>query len=479
MMVFFFFGLFVGGAVGWFFWWTARRENIRLDEQRQILAQEKKIVLQFVHNMVESIGEGVTRQELFERVVHAAIISTGALSACIFERTGKELRGVAVEGLFPPHRPLPENTRSKITTRSKFIEQILKSEVFQVGEGLVGTVAEKNEGILIADATEDPRVIKHDDPALAVRSVIVVPIRFRDVNLAVLAIVNPADGAAFGETDFSLASSLAEQAGLAIHNLDVLAYQIEKNKLDTDLGLANEIQSMLLPNHFPDVPNLDMATLYKPAQKVGGDLYDVFAIDDQRIGIAVADVSGKGIPASIIMAICQSNLRHFAKGELSPSKVMCDLNRVMVEEMRPDMFITMVYVVVDAAAGTLTFARCGHELPIIIRADNKSGNRTSDYVHSEGMALGMVPDDIFDYAIQDKTVAFGKGDVLTLFTDGLTEAVNTDGVEFGNGRLADVVHTLRNRNAEELVQGILDRLILFSGQSKQADDFTVFVLKHT
>lgn len=478
MLLFFILGSCVGLAVGWAFWWSARREVARLDEQRMVVMQEKRIVLDFVHSMVEAIGEGVTRQQLFERVVQAAIQSTGALSACIFERSADELRGVAVQGLFPPHRPLPSSTKGKIITRSKFIEQILKSEVFRVGEGLVGEVAKSNKGILIPDAGDDPRIIRHDDPSLVVRSVIVVPITFRDLNLAVLAMVNPADNSAFGETDFSLAMSLAEQAGLAIHNLDLMATQIEKSKLDTDLGLANEIQSMLLPSRFPEVQHLEMATVYKPASKVGGDLYDIFRIDERRIGIAVADVSGKGIPASIIMAICQSNLRHFAKSESSPSKVMCDLNRLLVAEMRPDMFITLVYVIFDTETSTLTFARCGHELPILIRSDEKAGTRKTDYVHSEGMALGMVPADIFDYAMQDKTVPFGPGDVLALYTDGATEAVNIDGVEFGNGRLADVVRTLRSRAAHEIIDGIQDRITLFSGQSRQVDDFTIFILKH-
>ncbi|HKJ91088.1 MAG TPA: GAF domain-containing protein, partial [Oceanipulchritudo sp.] len=268
MLLVFFFGLGTGSVIGWFFWWTSRREIIRLDEQRQMLAQEKLIVFDFVHNMVEAIGEGVTRQELFERVVHAAILSTGALSACIFERDGNQIRGVAVEGLFPPHRPLPASSKVKITTRAKFIEQILKTEVFKVGEGLVGETAQTGQGLLIENALDDPRVIKHDDPALEVRSVIVVPIHFREKSLGVLAIVNPSDGGSFGETDFSLASSLAEQAGLAIHNLDLMASQIEKNKLDSDLGLAHEIQSMLLPKEFPQMASLQIASLYKPAQKV-------------------------------------------------------------------------------------------------------------------------------------------------------------------------------------------------------------------
>lgn len=477
MLLFFSLGLAVGAGVGWFFWWTARREIVRLDEQRQLLAQEKLIVFDFVHNMVEAIGEGVTRQELFERVVHAAILSTGALSACVFERRDNLIRGVAVEGLFPPHRPLPPSSRVKITTRAKFIEQILKTEVFKVGEGLVGMAAKSGQGILIENALEDPRVIRHEDPSLEVRSVIVVPILFRERNIGVLAIVNPSDGGSFGETDFSLATSLAEQAGLAIHNLDLMASQIEKNKLDSDLGLAHEIQSMLLPKEFPDISNLAMGRIYKPAQKVGGDLFDTFKLGEDRVGIAIADVSGKGIPASLLMAICQSNLRHFARHVESPAQVLSQLNDVMVGEMRPDMFVTIIYAVIDMKAGQLIFARGGHELPILIHS-SEDGQARTEFLESDGMALGMVPGEIFDEAVRDRVVPFTKGDILALYTDGVTEAVNPGGVEFGNTRLAEVVKTLRSRPPEELVQGIIDRIALFSGEAGQNDDFTVVLAKH-
>ena len=478
MLLVFFFGLGTGAVIGWFFWWTSRREIIRLDEQRQMLAQEKLIVFDFVHNMVEAIGEGVTREELFERVVHAAILSTGALSACIFERNERQIRGVAVEGLFPPHRPLPASSKVKITTRAKFIEQILKAEVFKVGEGLVGKAAQTGQGILIENALNDPRVIKHDDPALEVRSVIVVPIHFRERSLGVLAIVNPSDGGSFGETDFSLASSLAEQAGLAIHNLDLMASQIEKNKLDSDLGLAHEIQSMLLPKEFPETPSLQIASIYKPAQKVGGDLYDVFRIDEDKIGLAIADVSGKGIPASLLMAICQSNLRHFARHFESPAKVLSELNEVMVGEMRPEMFVTIIYAVLDMKESLFTFARGGHELPIAVHGPNEGGAASFDFLQSEGMALGMVPNEIFSLAVEDCAVPFKKGDIIAFYTDGLTEATNSEGIEFGKTRLAEVMKTLSRRNSEELVQGILDRIALFSGEIGQMDDLTVLVAKH-
>lgn len=479
VIIWFLLGLAVGGGLGWFFWWSARREIIRLDEEKQMLTQEKFIVFDFMHNMVEAIGEGVNRQELFHRVVHAAIMSTGALSACIFERRGDELRGVAVEGLFPPHRPIKESSRAKITTRAKFLEDILKSEVFNVGEGLVGKTAETGEGILIEDARRDPRVIKHDDPSLVVKSMITVPISFRDRNIGVLAIVNPSDGESFGETDFSLAQSLAEQAGVAIHNLDLMAMQIEKNKLDADLSLAHEIQNMLLPKEFPANEKLDIATRYIPAQKVGGDLYDIFELDENRVGVAIADVSGKGVPASLIMAICQSNLRHLARSHNSPARVLQELNEVMSAEMKPDMFVTIIYAVIDTREDSLTFARGGHELPILVSGNPDNSQWQAELLKSEGMALGMVPVDLFSGMIVDRKVPFRRGEIITLYTDGVTEVTNPAGTEFSNSRLADVIRTLRQGSANEVSQGIVDRISTFSGNHhEQPDDFTLVTIKH-
>ena len=304
----FLFGVLVG-ALGIWLLYTGNRKQIKIvEEEKQLLRQEKQIVVEFMHNMVEAVAEGSDRTAMFQRIIHAAILSTGALSACIYEKLENNcLKGVAVEGLFPPLIKLPEETGNGLATRTEFLESILKSETFQMGEGLIGQVAQSRQALLIADASNDPRVLQHIDPALQIRSIIIAPVIFRDTLIAVLAVANPADQLAFNETDFSLVESLAEQVGLAIHNSDAMQLQIEKNKLDLDIELASNIQGLLLPSKFPFSPNIEFAAHYIAAQKIGGDLYDVFNIDDNRIGIAIADVSGKGISASILMAICQSS----------------------------------------------------------------------------------------------------------------------------------------------------------------------------
>ena len=215
---------FVLGALALLPWLRrARRAADWAVEESQRFGQDRERLLEFMHLMTEALGEGLSRPELQQRIVHAAIVCTDALSACLFERTGHgTMRGAAVEGLFPPHRPLSAEAKAKLGTRAKFIEEVLKSEEFPVGEGIVGRVAATGRGELLADAVADSRIVKHDDPALAVRSVIAVPLAFRGRSFGVLAVTNPAGDRPFTAAEFSLIESLAEQAALALHNAEVL-----------------------------------------------------------------------------------------------------------------------------------------------------------------------------------------------------------------------------------------------------------------
>jgi sigma-B regulation protein RsbU (phosphoserine phosphatase) len=474
----FFLGTFAG-LLGMWLLYTGKRKHIKvIEEEKQLLQQEKQIVVEFMHNMVEAVAEGSDRAAMFQRIIHAAILSTGAMSACIFEkRDDDSLKGIAVEGLFPPQRKLPEGISAKLATRAQFLENILKSETFKMGEGLIGQVAKSQRAQLIADAKNDPRVIQHNDPALQVRSIIVAPVLFQDKLIAVLAVANPADELAFTDTDFSLVESLAEQVGLAVHNSDAMQLQIEKSKLDLDLELASNIQSLLLPSQFPSSDKVEFAAHYTAAQKIGGDLYDVFSIDESKIGVAIADVSGKGISASILMAICQTNLRHLSRQKNSPSEVLRAINAQMQSSMRRDMFITIIYAIIDLEQDIITFARAGHELPYFYHHAT-NGSASVEPIQSEGMALGMVPPEIFDITIKDRTVPFTKNDALILYTDGVTESVNASGEEYSGERLLDTLQTNGNGGAQAVLDHVMDSIYRFSGNEGQLDDLTLIAIKH-
>jgi sigma-B regulation protein RsbU (phosphoserine phosphatase) len=471
-------GLLVGVVVMLIPLARARAEADASEEARQHSTQDRQRVVDFMHLMAEALGEGLTRQDLHQRIVHASILCTGALSGCLFERTDRDtMRGAASEGLFPPHRPLTDATKATLTTRAKFIEQVLKVEEFPVGEGIVGRVASTGRGELLANAASDSRIVRHEDPALTVRSLIAVPLFFRERFFGVLAVANPAGERAFTRMEFSLMQSLAEQAALALHNAEFLHLQIEKQQLDLDISVASGIQQMLLPRKTTTIDGLDLDARYKPAQKIGGDLYDVIRLSSTKLAIVVADVSGKGIPASLLMAICRTNLHQIAPRHASPARVLTELNCALSADIENGLYVTMLYAVIDTASGTVTFARAGHELPLFARIDNVSGAFLPSFVGSEGMPLGMVPDELFATVIVDHIEPFNPGDVLVLYTDGVTEAPNEDDKEFSGARLADAVRMLRNHSAQEMNDGILETVNRFAGETPQRDDLTLVTVK--
>lgn len=459
--------------------WPLRRARRSVDETERAklkLAQDRQRLLEFMHRMTEALGEGLSIQELQQRIVHAAITCTDALSGCFFERTERNtMRSVAVEGLFPPHRPLDAAAKVSLVTRSQLVEHVLKTEEFPISEGIVGRVARTRRGELLADAAADERIVKHDDPALAVRSVIVVPLIFRTRFFGVLAVTNPAGGRQFNADDFRLMESLAEQAALALHNAHALHLQLEKQQLDLDLSLASSIQQMLLPAETALCAGVQMNARYRAAQKVSGDLYDAFSLGDHRLAVLVADVSGKGVAASLLMAICRTHLRQIAHRHTSPAAVLRELNATIAPDMRQGMYVTVLYAIIDTQRNELTFARAGHELPLLARRE-PVGLR-AQFVASEGMPIGLVPHAMFAEALEDRTVPFAPGDWCVLYTDGLTEAPNDDGKEFSGARLLDAVNGSLQRTPAELNDLVLDALARFTGEAPQRDDFTLLSVK--
>lgn len=469
--------LAVGCLFGWLYFREVKRSSEYL-ERAQLAQQEKLIVADFMHDMVQALGEELSKEALFQRIVHAAVVSTGALSACVFEKTDKgTLRSVAVEGLFPPHRPLPPHVRDKIATRAKFIESVLKNEEFPVSEGLAGEAFRTRKTILVEDGRSDERLARHSDSSLRVTTAICAPIVFRDEVLGVLAICNSADGSPFTPTDTSVVQSLAEQAGIAIRNNAFLTLMMERKQIDLDLGLARSIQLMLLPQALPEIEGVQIDAQYVSSHTIGGDLYDVIPLSERSFAVAVADVSGKGIPASIVMAVCRTNLHRIAQRESSPYVVLRELNNVMVGEIKGDVYVTVLYAVVDLELGHITYARAGHERPLLCTTDRARGECFASFPDSEGFPVGMVPDDSFADFLEERTVPFNEGDLFVAFTDGVIETTNVSGKEFSAARLADAVKASRRGDAAEVSRQLLESLRNFSGKDSYDDDLTLVTLK--
>lgn len=461
--------LALGGAFMYFRWQRARRQ---CDE----LLKEKEVIFGFVHDVGEVFAEAenIDPDLLLKRVLFYALRTTKAVSGAIYlhEKETDVLRARALSGLFPPLIEPVDGRLDPGLSRSKHVENLVRNRSIAKGEGLVGQVAETASPILVEEAEHDLRVPKHGLDFLKINSLLLVPMRFHQQVLGVLVVVNRTDGRAFDETDLNLLQALADQASASVHYVGLRDALDEKKRIDHDLSVARRIQTALLPEHLPHPPGVELAAFNEPAQQIGGDYYDVVAIDDQHLGIAIADVSGKGIGGAMLMSVCRSVLRAQAPGNLSPSAVLRSLNRVMGPDISEDMFVTMVYMVLHLDTHQLVMARAGHERPVWI--SSRYGVRHLD---ASGLAIGMTDSESFDAALGEATVDLEPGDVVVAYTDGITEAMNSAGQEWGLQELVTACQLAAPEGAHSVLNNVRTRIRRWVGDRAQYDDMTLLALR--
>jgi phosphoserine phosphatase RsbU/P len=232
------------------------------------------------------------------------------------------------------------------------------------------------------------------------------------------------------------------------------------------LSKAREIQEGLLPKKIPQVKGLEVAGTWQPASVVGGDYFDVLKFSDSKIGVCIGDVVGKGMSAALLMANLQASFRAFAAEEVSPGALLGKLNEVVCNNIASDKFVTFWYCTIDATEGRLTYASAGHWPPILF---HKSGEGVS--LREGGTPLGIFP----GWKYEEGGFPLAFGDRLVLYTDGLTEAMNSDGQEFGEGRLLELCSSKMTLSASELLAAIRKEVVTFCNGNFQ-DDFTLVVV---
>ncbi len=264
---------------------------------------------------------------------------------------------------------------------------------------------------------------------------------------------------------------------------DLLHQKAEKERLEQELRIARKIQMSLLPQGPLRIDGLSITAHCEPAREVGGDYYDYLPLDQGRVGIIIADVAGKGTSAALYMAELKGLMLSLSQLHSSPRELLMAANRIIAHHLDARSFITMTYVVIDMCAGTLTYARAGHcplmYLPGSGTRDSGFGPRQVQVQAPDGLVLGLKIDDgrRFDSLLEEKTIRLGVGDLVLLFTDGITEAMNAEGEPFGEERLAALIQEHGDLPFEELRERILREIHAFVGKTSQHDDMTLVLLK--
>ena len=449
-----------------------RHKNRKLQEALETSNEDKQVLIEFLQTMAEDIAKGANKEAVYKRLVRASAFSCGALCARVFERTKHGFITAATEGLFPPLQHKVQEP-DKFATRSDFIEDAIKGETLPLDSGLVAQVYNSGQAVFIRYAEGDSRIVNHSDDSIKISSLIAVPVMFQNAKYGVLVMANSVAGKSFRPTMFTLAKSLGEHGGLVLLNIDGISARIAKSKMENDLRLASSVQHYLLPENLPRNDKFAIAVKYFPHLLIGGDFYDVINMPDGKTGVVIADVSGKGVSAAILMAVAQSKLHYIAKMGLTPAQTLMKLNAEIIHSMRTDMFITITLAVIEADASKITIARAGHELPLIYKAKE----RKCVEIHSMGMAVGMVEPEIFDESIDEVSVDFDPNDILVLYTDGLTEAADSEGREYTAEALVKTVEKLAPNNVDSFNDKIIRTLEHFTGGNSYGDDLTLLSIK--
>jgi sigma-B regulation protein RsbU (phosphoserine phosphatase) len=344
-----------------------------------------------------------------------------------------------------------------------------QNQKIQISKSIVNMAFEQQLSVLTSDAAIDPRFSAKDSIINSgIHSAMCVPLWSNTEIIGIIYADRISLLDAFTNEDLRLLTLLSNLAAVKIEESRRIEREIETEKMKRELQLAAQIQSNFFPKENPSCENYEIAGKNIPCQQVGGDYYDFISIDPCHLGIAIADVSGKGVSASLLMASLRANLHAEVHAGYDLGAMVVKLNNFVHLSSAINQFITFFFCELDKDTGMLRYVNAGHNPPFVMQKSGEIG-----YLDSCGLCLGMLPSVTYDLRSQ----AIGPGDILLLFTDGITESRNKDNEEFGVERLTAIIQKSRKASAFDLTRAILDGLNEFTAKADPADDRTLVVIK--
>lgn len=333
-----------------------------------------------------------------------------------------------------------------------------------VGQGVVGWVAKTGEPAIVPDVHRDTRYVAARPQT---RSELAAPLRVGGRTIGVFNLESDVADA-YHDGHLELVTALAAHAAVAVERARLTRELLERRRLEKELAIAREIQSSFLPKGAPVVPGFELAGTTISHDQVGGDYYDFIPISESRLGIAIADVSGKGIPAALIMAGFRMSLLAEIRNEFAIRAVMRKVNGLLHESTDRGKFVTAFYGVLDHKHHVLSFSNAGHNPPILFRRQGRI-----EYLEEGGVALGVLEEALYE----DRPVALRPGDVLVFYTDGISESESPSGEHFGQQRIERLVAAHTDESAAEIMAALVAGVREWGGERGQSDDLTLVVLK--
>ncbi len=340
---------------------------------------------------------------------------------------------------------------------------------FSLGIHITGWVLKHNKPLLIINLAEDPRFQPNETEIQQIKSLICAPIFFKAELLGILTLINKTDNTCFSEDDLRLLTIIASQAGQLIYNRRLQADALEKQRMAHELEIARNIQLGLIPREDPRIQSLQIASFIKTADQVGGDYFDYFEIDENRLGVVIADVSGHGPSAALIMTMVKGTLHAIQQRFQSTDRTIAELNAVLSKIAPPEIFVTMMFLVIDTKQMVMHYANAGHN-PLIyfnkLRGEAK-------FLKFYSPALNISPDATFS----ERKMPLHDQDYLLIYTDGITETFDEKDKMFAEKGLLTIFKKTVGGEPVLMIEQICNALKFFAGNTPQHDDMAMIAMK--
>lgn len=418
-----------------------------------VAAERSKELMAVISDVGIALLSPLSLDEVLSQIVGLVFEAIPAERAFLFLRNAQDDRLVCKVASYRKHEPEEAEQAVKISR--------------SIAEEVIG----KGRSLLTSDALSDERFRQRESIVLSgIRSVMAVPLSVDKQVTGMIYVDSPMHVNRFTEDDLRLLTTIASVAAVKLENTLLLEQRIENERIKQQLESARDIQSRLMPASPPSVENYELVGMSFPCYEVGGDYFDFLSLSDGNLGIALGDVSGKGIDAAILMSSLHASLRAQASARTLISDMMAAVNRYIYENTPSNRFITLFYGELDPRTHRLAYVNAGHNSPILARTSGRVEN-----LESGGIPVGILA----EVAYGEQQVRFEPGDTLIVYSDGITESTNQQGEEFGVDRLLDAIRDKSHLKAHELRDRIDEAVHQFVGKARPADDRTLVIVRRS
>jgi serine phosphatase RsbU (regulator of sigma subunit)/putative methionine-R-sulfoxide reductase with GAF domain len=434
-------------------------ENFELRESQEYEAYITAVLLQ----VAEMVAASVNLDETLCNVTDLLPLVVGVDTALIYlhdEATGRlQLRSSHSQTWKSQVEALPSSI--KLTNQSLDAVREQQQPVFcEIGE------------LPPADWLQiDYRVFLRSNqvPDIPEPVLILFPLYITDDDYGFLIVLESGEGHELREKKVEIIKGVAQQLSIAIQNESLKKEMVKQERVRREIQLAQEIQKTFLPEKLPQIPGWEISVRWRPALQVGGDFYDAIPIGEHQLGLVVADVSDKGLPAALTMTVARTLIHAAAQSSSSPAETLQHVNRMLMESSHEGLFVTVFYAVLDIETGELVYTNAGHNLPLLLRKHNSQ----VIWLEKGAMPLGVQP----ALVLENKTLQIRPGDHLVMYTDGVTEARSPVDAIFGEGRLYGLLKTYVPQTDLSLIEMLDSKLLEFQANAQPSDDVTIYVIR--